>query len=93
MWGLVARSTTPASLTMAMSLYRLPEIPLHDLLIRTTPRQTCVELWMVMDALDVHLHVGEGLGVAVHVPLAQPDPQLLRPGHKKSIVNKRSDDC
>ena len=32
-----------------------------------------------MDALDVHLHVGEGLGVAVHVPLAQPHPQLFRP--------------
>ena len=88
MWGLVARSTAPASLTMAMSLYRLPETPIHDLMIRTTPGQTCVELRMVMDALDVHLHVGEGLGVAVHVPLAQPDSQLLRPGHKGSIVNK-----
>ena len=44
-----------------------------------TPGQTCVELWMVMDAPDVHLHIGEGLGVAVHVPLAQPDPQLFRP--------------
>ena len=50
-------------------------------MIRTTSGQTCVELWMVMDALDVHLYVGEGLGVAVHVPLTQPDPQLLRPGH------------
>ena len=34
---------------------------------------------MVMDAADVHLHIGEGLGVAVHVPLAQPHPQLFRP--------------
>ena len=54
----------------------------------TTSRHTCVELRMVMDALDVHLNVGKGLGVAVHVPLTQPDPQLLRPGHMGSIVNK-----
>ena len=53
----------------------------------TTPGQTCVELWMVMDAPDVHLHIGEGLGVAVHVPLAQPDPQLFRPVAMLSIVN------
>ena len=51
--------------------------------------QTCVELWMVMDALDVHLHVGEGLCVAVHVPLPQPDPQLLRPGDMGSIFIKK----
>ena len=53
-----------------------------------TPGQTCVELWMVMDAPDVHLHVGEGLGVAVHVPLAKPDPQLFRPVAMLSIVKK-----
>ena len=45
----------------------------------TSPGQTCVELRMVVDAGDVHLHIGEGLGVAVHVPLAQPHPQLFRP--------------
>ena len=44
---------------------------------------------MMMDALDVHLHVGEGLGVAVHVPLPQSDPQLLRPGDIGSIFFKK----
>ena len=58
-------------------------------MIHTTPEHTCVELRMMMDALDVHLHVGEGLGVAVHVPLPQPDPQLLRPGDIASIFIKK----
>ena len=54
-------------------------IVLNVLMIMTSPGQTCVELRMVVDAGDVHLHIGEGLGVAVHVPLAQPHPQLFRP--------------
>ena len=53
-----------------------------------TSGHTCVELWMVMDAPDVHLHIGEGLGVAVHVPLAQSDPQLFRPVAIISMVKK-----
>ena len=52
---------------------------INVLMIMTSPGQTCVELRMVVDAADVHLHIGEGLGVAVHVPLAQPHPQLFRP--------------
>ena len=40
---------------------------------------TRVELRVVFDLQDVHLHVGEGLGVAVHVPLPQPHSELLRP--------------
>ena len=40
---------------------------------------TRVELRVVFDLQDVHLHVGEWLGVAVHVPLPQPHSELLRP--------------
>ena len=58
------------------------------MMIMMTPGQTCVELRMVVDASDVHLHIGEGLGVAVHVPLAQSDPQLFRPVAIISMVKK-----
>ena len=37
-----------------------------------------VELRVVLDLQDVHLHVGVELGVAVDIPLAQPHPELLR---------------
>ena len=40
---------------------------------------TGVELRVVFDLQDVHLHVGEGLVVAVHIPLPQPHSELLRP--------------
>ena len=36
-----------------------------------------VELRVVLDLQDVHLHVGVELGVAVDIPLAQPDSELL----------------
>ena len=39
---------------------------------------TRVELRVIFDLQDVHLHVGEGLGVAVDVPLPQPHSELLR---------------
>ena len=39
---------------------------------------TGVELRVVFDLQDVHLHVGEGLVVAVHIPLPQPHSELLR---------------
>ena len=63
------------------------------MMIMTSPGQTCVELWMVMDAADVHLHIGECLGVAVHVPLAQPHPQLFRPGHNYVKVSNNERNC
>ena len=39
-----------------------------------------VELWMDADAEDVQLNVGVELAVVVHVPFAQPHPQLLWSG-------------
>ena len=48
-----------------------------------------MELRMMMDALDVHLHISECLAVTVDIPLPKSDPQLFRPGRRLCHLNSK----